>query len=135
MALVVDASALVYATTETGSAARRLLARLEADVCHAPHLIDAELGNVLRRKVGREEIAEGHAGVVLDQAPHLVDHRYEHRGAIASAAWALRENVSFYDALHVVLAAAVGAPLVTLDHRLAAAPGLPCRIEVVDGRS
>lgn len=134
MAVVVDASALLFATTETAPLARRLLERLGEEVCHAPHLVDAELGNVLRRRVGRGEMAEDHAMVVLEQAPYLVDHRYEHRGAMASAAWALRENVSFYDALYVVLAAAVGAPLVTLDHRLAAAPGLPCRVEVVGNR-
>jgi predicted nucleic acid-binding protein len=131
MAVVVDASALVFATTETTPSARRLLGRLQQEVCHAPHLIDAELGNVLRRKVGRRELKEEHARVVLGQAPELVDHRYEHRGAMASAAWALRENVSFYDALYLVLAAAVDAPLVTLDRRLAVAPGLPCRVDVV----
>jgi predicted nucleic acid-binding protein len=130
MALVVDASALFYAVTATTPSARRLLRRFEEDLCHAPHLIDAELGNVLRRKVGRGEMAEDHASFVLEQAPYLVDHRHELRGAIASAAWALRENVSFYDALYVVLAAAVDAPLVTLDRRLAGVPGLPCRVDL-----
>lgn len=131
MPLVVDASALVFATTETEPPARDLRQRLADDACHAPHLIDAELGNVLRRKVRRGELVADHAEVLLAHAPRLVDHRYDHRGPLAAAAWALRNTLSFYDALYVAVAAGLDLPLVTLDERLARAPGLPCRVELV----
>jgi predicted nucleic acid-binding protein len=39
-------------------------------------------------------------------------------------AWAMRDNVSPYDALYVALARALECPLLTADRRLAAAPGL-----------
>lgn len=128
--LAVDTSALVFATTEATATARALLRRLRDEVCHAPHLVDAELGNVLRRKVARGELAPAHAEAVLAHASLLVDHRYGHTGRLASAAWGLRENLTFYDALFVVLAAGLGVPLVTVDARLAEAPDLPCRVEL-----
>ncbi len=134
MTLVVDASALVLAGIGTDDVARALRHRLVDEVCHAPHLIDAELGNVLRRRVGRAELAADTAAVVLHDAPHLIDRRYEHQGVLATAAWMLRDNLPFYDALYVALAAALGAPLLTLDRRLASAAGGLCEVEVVAAR-
>ncbi|HZE51582.1 MAG TPA: hypothetical protein VE074_18545, partial [Jatrophihabitantaceae bacterium] len=46
---VIDASALVLALVGKDKAARVLRARLPAMRRHAPHLIDAEVGNLLRR--------------------------------------------------------------------------------------
>jgi predicted nucleic acid-binding protein len=45
--------------------------------------------------------------------------------------WALRENLSAYDATYVALAEALDSPLLTRDARLMRAPGLRCRIEVL----
>jgi predicted nucleic acid-binding protein len=128
---VCDTSALVHATTEEDEAARAVRARLLAEEAHAPHLLDAELGNVLRRRLARGQVTLEHAEAVLAQAPLLVDHRHEHTGALARAAWALRDRVTFYDALYVALAAALDVPLVTADARLAGAGGLPCMVELV----
>lgn len=129
MAFVVDASALVYASIRDDAAAARFRRRLGSEIVHAPHLIDAEFGNVLRRHVLRGELTAEHGATVLDTAPRLVDHRYEHTGGIAAAAWALRENVTFYDGIYVALAAALGVALVTADARLSSAPDLPCHIQ------
>ena len=131
MTLVLDASALVVAAVDDTGDAIALRRRLGAEVVHAPHLIDAEVGNVLRRLVARELLAEPHARLALTHAPVLVDHRHEHTGELARAAWALRERVTVYDALYVSLAAALGAPLVTADAKLAGAGGLPCAVDVV----
>ena len=60
-----------------------------------------------------------------------VGERYPH-GPLATAAWALRDNVTYYDALYVALAARLGYPLLTADARLARAPGLPCAVELID---
>ena len=46
-------------------------------------------------------------------------------------AWELRDNVTVYDAVYVALAELLDAPLVTADSRLAKAPGIGCRIEVL----
>jgi len=128
--IVVDASALVDAVAIDDDAAARLRRRLAGEVCHAPHLIDAELGNVLRRLVLRGAITTEHGATALAAAPVLVDERHGLGGALARIAWSLRENLSFYDALYVALAARLEATLVTGDARLARAPGLPCRVEL-----
>lgn len=40
--------------------------------------------------------------------------------------WALRRNLSCYDAWYVALAEALGCPLVTIDYRLSRAVGPEC---------
>ncbi|MGO8861780.1 MAG: type II toxin-antitoxin system VapC family toxin [Acidimicrobiales bacterium] len=133
MALVVDASALVYAMLGGGPSAAGLRERLGAEDCHAPHLIDAEVGNVLRRRVLRAEIVSRDAELLLTAGSALIDHRYEMTGSLARAAWARHRNLSFYDALYVALAAALSAPLLTVDQRLSRAPDLGCTVERVAG--
>ena len=131
MTLVVDASALVLAAAGTSHTAVALRARFVGEDCHAPHLIDAELGNVLRRQALRGEISATAAESVLREAPHLIDHRYTQTGVLASVAWKLQQNLTFYDALYVALAGALDAPLVTLDRRLASVAGLACAVELI----
>lgn len=133
MPIVVDASSLVFACTETTAPATQFRLRLSDDICHAPHLIDAEFGNALRKKVVRGEVRPELALTLLDSAPQLINHRHEQHGLLSFGAWSLRDNVSFYDALYVVLAATFDVPLVTVDRRLARARGLPCRVEVPAG--
>ena len=131
MTLVLDASALAWAVTATTPTASTLRRRLAAEACHAPHLIDAEVGNVLRRRVLRGELTAADGEILLAAATPLVDHRYEMIGPLARAAWRLRENLTFYDALYAALAEALEAPLLTCDNRLGKAPGLPCAVELV----
>jgi predicted nucleic acid-binding protein len=130
-AYVIDASAIVLALADKSEAAEKLHSRLPGMRLHAPHLIDAEAGNVLRRheSAGLLEHAEAHAAVRAIRA--LVDHRYPHAGELAETAWTLRHNLSFYDALYVALAARLGIALLTGDTRLSRAPRLPCRVELV----
>jgi predicted nucleic acid-binding protein len=128
---VVDASALVLALAGKSEAAAQLRARFASGRRHAPHLIDAEVGNVLRRheRAGRlrpEEAAQG-----LRAAAVLVDHRYPHVGPLGQLAWTFRHNLTFYDALYVALATSLDLPLITADARLSGAPVLPCTIELV----
>ncbi|MGH3193442.1 MAG: type II toxin-antitoxin system VapC family toxin [Streptosporangiaceae bacterium] len=111
--------------------ARALRRRLSSETCHAPHLIDAEVGNVLRRHVLRGELAAADAEVLLQVSTPLVDHRHEMTGALATAAWALRGSITFYDGLYVALAAALASPLLTADERLSRAPNLNCAVELV----
>jgi predicted nucleic acid-binding protein len=131
VAVVIDASAMVVALRGTSAAATALRSRLGDEICHAPHLIDAEVGNVLRRHALRGAIAVTDAEVLLIASAPLVDHRYEMTGALARAAWALRDNVSFYDGLYVALAVALAVPLLTADERLSRAPRLGCPVERV----
>ena len=128
MDIVLDASVAARALMP-GDA--DLLGRLRRTPCHAPHLIDAEVGSVLRRAVAGGRMAAHTAEAGLHALGTLVEDRYPHSHLVA-AAWRLRDSVSYYDALYVALAARLGFPLLTADARLARAPGLPCTVELVD---
>lgn len=128
---VLDASALVLALIGKTDAADGLRQRLPTMRRHAPHLIDAEVGNVLRRHEQGGRISAEEARTALDAGRVLIEHRYPHAGPLAELAWTRRANLSFYDALYVALAVRLGAPLVTADARLSRAPDLGCQVEVV----
>jgi predicted nucleic acid-binding protein len=127
--IAVDASALLEVLLRTPrgeSIEARLLSR--GDSLHAPHLVDVEVAQVLRRYVlsgaisaerGREALADL-AGFPIARYPHDV---------FLSRIWALRNNVTAYDAAYLALAEALPAPLVTCDRRLAAATGHRARVE------
>jgi predicted nucleic acid-binding protein len=126
--LVVDASALVAYLTE-GEHAERVRARLlrPREVLWAPHLVDAEVGHVLRREALAGELGVAAARAALEDLADLPLRRASHRGLLARA-WALRENLSFYDALYVALAERLRATLLTLDGRIAGAPGVKASV-------
>ncbi len=128
---VVDASALAYAFLGKAPAAAELRTQLRECRCHAPHLIDAELGHVLRKRTRAGDITVTEALTALRAARVIIDIRYPHTGALAEHAWELRDNLSFYDALYVSLAARLELPLLTGDKRLSNAPGLTCDVELL----
>jgi predicted nucleic acid-binding protein len=128
---VIDASILVHALIGKGPAAAAVRVRLQGIDCHAPHLIDAEVGNVLRRRTRAADITGRQAIAALRAAKDVIDYRYPHVGALAELAWTWRDNLSFYDALYVALAVGLDVPLLTSDRRLSEAPGLPANIELI----
>ncbi len=128
---VLDASAMVLAVSGKTDSASKLRTRLSGVRKYAPHLIDAEVGNVLRRHEREARLSNAEALLALRAARVLIDHRYPHVGPLTELAWALRHNLSFYDALYVALADLLDLPLITGDVRLSRAPTLPCAIELV----
>ncbi|XVV01443.1 type II toxin-antitoxin system VapC family toxin [Actinosynnema sp. CA-248983] len=128
---VVDASAAVDALRSQTAVGVVLRKRITESICHAPHLIDAEVGDVLRRAVRRKEISEETARAELAILEGLIDHRHPHAGPLAQRAWELRDTIRFYDALYVALATILDVPLLTTDVKLSKAPGLTCAFELV----
>jgi predicted nucleic acid-binding protein len=128
---VVDASALA-AYLAGGQHAELVRGRLldSPDGLWAPHLIDAEVGHVLRRATFADELPARTARAALEDLAELPMRRVGHVGLLERA-WALRNNVSFYDGLYVALAEILDLPLVTLDGRLAGAAGVRAEIEVL----
>jgi predicted nucleic acid-binding protein len=127
---VIDASVLVeyLAAGEQVEAAREAIGR-ERWVW-APALVDAEVGQALRRQVRGGEISARKAGAALDDLLEMRLQKVPHRHLI-DRAWELRDNVSFYDGLYVALAEALDAPLLTLDGKLARASGLRTEVELI----
>ena len=127
---VVDASVLVEFLSggKNGEAAENAIGR-ERWVW-APALVDAEVGNALRRQVRADEITARKARAALEDFLEMRLQRVPHP-ALVDRAWQLRDNVSFYDGLYVALAEALKMPLLTLDARLALAPGLRAEVELI----
>jgi predicted nucleic acid-binding protein len=124
--IVVDASVLVDAFIGEASAA----ARISGQELHAPHLVDLEVASALRRLQADGQIDAGVGGELLGALARANLHRHAHRPLLGQI-WALRENLSAYDAAYVALAGVLDAPLVTTDRRLADTPGLPCTVELL----
>jgi predicted nucleic acid-binding protein len=132
--LVIDASAIVDLLLDRQS--RGLIARHLAEHdhdLHAPHLIDIEVLNVMRRQVARGLIADSRADEAVTDLLDLWVERYPHR-VLGRRIWALRENFSAYDASYLALAEALapsGAALLTTDVRFARAVREHSDVEVL----
>ncbi|WP_326473057.1 type II toxin-antitoxin system VapC family toxin [Actinophytocola sp.] len=129
--LVTDASVLVCMLTGTTHTAAGLTDRLGESWCHAPHVVDAEVGHALRRKERNGELDSHRALTALRCLDRTIDERYPHTSPMIEMAWLQRERLTFYDALYVSLAAMLQVPLLTLDARLARCHDLPCEVELI----
>lgn len=129
--IVLDASAALEWLLQT-SAGRRVEKRIYShpESLHAPHLLDLEVAQVLRRLVREGTISAQRAEHAIHDLVDLRITRYPHF-VLLPRVWQLRQNVSAYDAAYIVLAEKLGAPLVTCDNRLASTPGLKTQVEVV----
>ena len=128
--LVADASVVLPALAEDGRPGDVARAAFRSQQLRAPHVLDVEVLNGLRRKVRSGQLDGGRAAVALHDLARSPIVRVPHRRLLARM-WELRDNVSAYDAAYVALAEALGVPLVTADARLASAPGLRCDVEVL----
>ena len=119
--IVADASAVLELLLGTPAGAQ-VAARLAApgETAHAPHLLDLEIAQVLRRYVRRREVPAGRAREALDDLADLPLVRFPHEPFLPRI-WELRDQLTAYDAAYVALAEVLGARLLTRDRALAAA--------------
>lgn len=129
--IVLDASAALEVLLNM-PAAGRVTERLftPGETLHAPHLLDLEIAQVLRRYAMSGEIDGGRGLQALEDLADLPITRYPH-GIFLPRIWQLRHNVTAYDAVYLSLAEALDAALLTRDAALARARGHGARIEVV----
>ncbi|MBI4231398.1 MAG: type II toxin-antitoxin system VapC family toxin [Planctomycetes bacterium] len=132
--IVLDASAVleVLLRTSTAPAVEERIYR-KGETLHAPHLLDVEVAQVLRRYLLSNRITEERAGVALDDLASLPLTRYPH-DLFLRRIWGLRGNLTAYDAAYVALAEALRAPLLTCDARLAASGDHGAEIVLPAGR-
>jgi predicted nucleic acid-binding protein len=129
--IVVDASALVDVLLDA-SGVPKLAERLfdPRETLHAPHLLDVEVAQVMRRYSRAGEIDAARGMQVLEDLGDFPIARYPHHPFLARI-WELRHNVTAYDAAYVALAEALDAALITRDAKLASSNGHDARIELV----
>ncbi len=129
--IVVDASALIELLLRTPAAEaveERLFAPRQS--LHAPHLIDIEVAQAMRRYVANREIGADRGRLALVDLVDMPVRRYAHDFLLARV-WELRNSLTAHDAAYVALAEALDAPLLTRDRRLAHMAGHRARIDLV----
>ena len=127
--IVLDASAAVEFVL--GSRKGRVVSKRIAPVgesVHAPHLIDLEVAQVLRRAAASGQASTDRLRSALEDFRAIPLERYPH-DVFLPRIWQLRHNASAYDAVYLALSETLSAPLLTCDSALVEIPG--CDAEVV----
>ncbi len=128
--IVLDASAVaeLLLGTERGRAIADRIDDPELAL-HAPHLVDVEITQALRRYVRIGQLDPGSAAIAIADLQSLDLERHSHE-PLLERVWALRGNLTAFDAVYWALAEALDAVLITCDARLARAPGGRKRVEL-----
>lgn len=125
--VVCDASAIVALLLDGGPDGRWATSELSDVDLLAPSLIRFEAANIMRCHelaglVSADQAAQAHVDLLdltIEQWPYEL---------LAKRGWELRQNLSIYDGSYVALAELTSTALVTLDKRIAGAPGLRCTV-------
>jgi predicted nucleic acid-binding protein len=105
--------------------------RLGVEDLAAPHLLDSEVTHILRGLALRGAVTHEHAAIAMDGFAELAIVRYP-ADWLRPRMWALRHNLSAYDATYVALTELTAATsLLTTDARLASAAGVRCAVELL----
>jgi predicted nucleic acid-binding protein len=114
--IVIDASAVleILKRTATGLELIPVVAGREQ---HAPHLIDLEVANALRRWEAQGEMSAYDTQTAFDVFLSMRIRRYPHTNLLPEI-WRLRRNLTAYDAAYLALAKFLDAELLTTDEGL-----------------
>lgn len=129
--IVLDASAIVEVLLNSDLGNRIDRRWTDMGEAQAPHLAGVEVLSVLRRLSAIGKISTERGKRAVSRLATLPVERRAHEPLLGRV-WELRHNLSAYDATYVALAEALGAPLITCDARLAAAPGNRAWIELFE---
>ena len=127
--VVVDSSAILDLLLGNRTAPALRTRFLQEEKLQAPHLIDLEVLQVLRRHARFGDLDVARARTAIEHHHRLPIERHPHEPFIALI-WQLRNNFTSYDAMYVALGIALEATLITADGPLAraAAPFLPVEV-------
>jgi predicted nucleic acid-binding protein len=128
--IVVDASVLATALGEDSPGGDRTRYRLQGERLAAPAIVDLEVISAIRSAVLAGRLGARRSQQALVDLMSIRLRRLPHHPLVPRI-WALRDNLTPYDAAYVALAEAIGAPLLTADRRLAQAPGIDCEVELL----
>ncbi len=124
-----DGSALVAALVDSGREGSWAESLVAEGSLAGPELVLAEASNILRRLERAGAISRLEANSACRDLLRLEMELFPF-APFADRAWALRSNLTIYDAWYVALAEALDCPLVTLDRKLGHSSGPRCEIIV-----
>lgn len=101
------------------------------EALNAPHLLNVELTQVLRRLEMAGTLSAARALQALEDLASLRISYHDHSDLLERV-WSMRRNLTAYDALYIALAEALDAPLVTTDRGLGGAPRHGAHVIVVE---
>ena len=127
MATVVDASVLVAALVDAGNEGEWAEITISVGDLAGPELVLVETSNILRRLERSAQISTLEASSAYVDLLRLEIELFPFV-PFAERVWALRHNLTSYDAWYVALAESLDCPLATLDYRLRRASGPTCEI-------
>lgn len=129
--IVIDASAVLELVLQTDKATQVSdLALAPQERLHAPHLIDIEVTQTLRRLTQSKGLTVRRAEEALADFSSLAIERHDHRDLVPRV-WQLRDALTAYDGAYLALAEALNAPLLTCDSKPSRAHGHHARITTV----
>ncbi|WP_084955722.1 type II toxin-antitoxin system VapC family toxin [Thermoactinospora rubra] len=125
--IVLATSALVDFLVGTTAIAERIRRAVSGARLAAPHAVDLECASTLRGLVNGGKLPADEATRALELLGRMRIRRYEHVPLLPRI-WELRHNMWPYDAAYVALAELLDAELITVDAKLAAVPGIRCKV-------
>ena len=116
---VVDASVgIKWFLPEIHSEAAGRLPLLNASL-HVPAFFHLELGNILSKRIRRDELAPEEGKAILNELQRLPLQKHSNERLMNSAfVLAMQTRRSFYDCLYLALAEALDGQVVTADRKL-----------------
>jgi predicted nucleic acid-binding protein len=129
--IVVDSSVILEVLLRTKSAQtieKKIFSR--GQTLHAPHLIDLEIAQVIRRYASAGEITSERGTQAIEDFTDLRITRYPH-DILLPRIWDLRTNMTAYDAAYVVLAEILDSPLLTRDSKLSRSSVTTAKVQLI----
>jgi len=129
--IVVDASVVleVLLRTEAAEALEERMLNPAESMC-APHLLDIEVAQVVRRYCLLGETTSERGAEALRDLADMAIERFPHAPFLPRI-WQLRQNLTAYDPAYVALAETLGCTLLTRDQALAKSPIHTASVEVL----
>lgn len=119
--IVTDASAIMEWLIG-GARGQAVIRALEDEAILAPAHLDVEVAQVTRRLTQGAVITTARGRAMLELLAEAPIRRVP-LAPLLPRVWALRQNLTAYDAAYVALAEAISAPLLTFDQKILSAPG------------
>jgi predicted nucleic acid-binding protein len=129
--IVIDSSVVVAALVDSGPHGQWAEEVLSGGSLQAPDLVLAEATDIFRRLERTRLITTPEANAAQEDLMQLDIELFPFE-PFAARIWALRHNVTSYDAWYVAIAEALKLPLATLDEPLSKSSGVTCKFLTPD---